>query len=206
MQYHVVMQTGVARGDQKDLWVGVWGGWWGRGWVARFAITDTFPLLPSCACAERAGKSMSSSFMLYKKYSIQEFSSSVVCAACLHIFANIQYCFGMSVSFSLSVCVCFFLFIFKSKTPSAFSPVRPFPVSSPGSSGGAVVIGNVLSVRQSCIAPCPSRCSPTTPSTLHRVSFSRLPLRGVSREGAPVLSEPLDVPVFLAEDGNLVLE
>lgn len=39
-----------------------------------------------------------------------------------------------------------------------------------------------------------------------RVFPSRLPLRGVSAEGLPVLSEPLDVPVFLAQDGDLVLE
>lgn len=38
------------------------------------------------------------------------------------------------------------------------------------------------------------------------VSLSRLPLGGVSPEGAAVLSEPLDVPVFLAEDGDLVLK
>lgn len=33
-----------------------------------------------------------------------------------------------------------------------------------------------------------------------------LPQRGVHPRGAPVLSEPLDVPVFLAQDGDLVLE
>lgn len=69
-----------------------------------------------------------------------------------------------------------------------------------------MVIGNVLRGRQSAVAPRPSRRRPTTPSALHRVSFSHLPLRGVDPQGAPVLSEPLDVPVFLAEDGDLVLE
>lgn len=69
-----------------------------------------------------------------------------------------------------------------------------------------MVIGNVLRGRQSAVAPRPSRRGSTTPSALHRVSFSHLPLRGIDRQGAPVLSEPLDVPVFLAEDGDLVLE
>lgn len=69
-----------------------------------------------------------------------------------------------------------------------------------------MVIGNVLLGRQSAVAHRPSRRRPTTPSALHRVSFSHLPLRGVDPQGAPVLSEPLDVPVFLAEDGDLVLE
>lgn len=39
-----------------------------------------------------------------------------------------------------------------------------------------------------------------------RFSLPRLPQRGVHPRGAPVLSEPLDVPVFLAQDGDLVLE
>ncbi|MED6267566.1 hypothetical protein CHARACLAT_013597 [Characodon lateralis] len=68
--------------------------------------------------------------------------------------------------------------------------------SGPGSSSSAVVIGNVLSGRQSNVSPCPSCRRPTTPPTL----------RGVSPEGAAVLSEPLDVPIFFAEDGDLVLE
>lgn len=79
------------------------------------------------------------------------------------------------------------------------------PASSPGSSS-AVVIGNVLSGRQSGVAPRPSRCRPAAPSALRGVPLSRLPLRGLSPEGASVLSEPLDVPVLLAEDGDLVLE
>lgn len=41
------------------------------------------------------------------------------------------------------------------------------------------------------------------PPALRRVS--RGPLLNV-RQGAPVWSEPLDLPVFLAEDGDLVLE
>lgn len=107
---------------------------------------------------------------------------------------------------SLSVCVCiFFLFAFFTSKRHLLV-FRPSPPASCPGSGGAVVIGNVLSGRQSCVSPRPSRRSPTTPSTLHRVSLSRLPLRGVSPEGAPVLSEPLDVPVFLAEDGDLILE
>lgn len=110
---------------------------------------------------------------------------------------SISLCTPLCLSvFAVSVCV------FHIQTPSACFLFIP---SSPGSSG-AVVIGNVLSGRQSSVAPCPSCCTPTTPSTLHRVSLSRLPLRGVSPEGAPVLSEPLDVPVFLAENGDLVLE
>ncbi|MEQ2180794.1 hypothetical protein GOODEAATRI_005001 [Goodea atripinnis] len=78
--------------------------------------------------------------------------------------------------------------------------------SGPGSSSSAVVIGNVLSGRQSNVSPCPSCRRPTTPPTLRGVSLARLPLRGVSPEGAAVLSEPLDVPIFFAEDGDLVLE
>lgn len=50
--------------------------------------------------------------------------------------------------------------------------------------------------------PRPPRRGPARPSALHRVSLPR----GVAPGGAPVLSEPLDVPVFLAEDGDLVLE
>lgn len=109
---------------------------------------------------------------------------------------------------SVSLCtLCLSVFVvpvcvFCIPTPSACFPFIP---SSPGSRGAAV-IGNVLSGRQSGVALRPSCCSPTTPSSLHRVSISRLPLHGVSPEGAPVLSEPLDVPVFLAENGDLVLE
>lgn len=142
-----------------------------------------------------------------KKYSIQEFSSSVVCAACLHIckaYSTVWHVHQFVYS-SLSVCVCVFLFVFFVSKRHLLVSYSSRPASSPGSSG-AVVIGNVLSGRQSCDAPCPSCCCPTTLSTLHRVSLSRLPLRGVSPEGAPVLSEPLDVPVFLAENGDLVLE
>lgn len=184
------------------------------GGVARFTITDTFPLLlPSCACAERAGKSMSSLFMLYKKiFYPRVLVVSSVCCVFAHL-ANIQYCLAcLSVCVLLFVCLCL---CFSNPKRHLLVSCSTVPASSPGSSsggggggggGGAVVIGNVLSGRQSCIAPCPSCCSPTTPSTLHRVSLSCLPLRGVSPEGAPVLSEPLDVPVFLAEDGDLVLE
>lgn len=126
-------------------------------------------------------------------------------------FAKHTELFGVSVSLCTPlcpVCVCgfclcvFFFFVSKCHLLVSYSSLS---ASSPGSSG-AVVIGNVLSGRQSCVAPRPSCCRPTTPSTLHRVSLARLPLRGVSPEGAPVLSEPLDVPVFLAEDGDLVLE
>lgn len=39
-----------------------------------------------------------------------------------------------------------------------------------------------------------------------RFPLPRLPQHGVHPRGAPVLSEPLDVPVFLAQDGDLVLE
>lgn len=136
---------------------------------------------------------MSSSSVSYKKYSIQEFLSSVVRAACLHM-CETQYCLV-----SPSVCVLSLLF---------FTPKRPTLVSrlslssSSLSSSGALVIGNVLSGRQTCVSPCPSPCTLMTPN-LHRVSF---PLRRVSPEGAAVLSEPLDVPVFLAEDRDLVLK
>lgn len=177
-----------------------------------FAIADTFPLLPSCTCAERAGKvNVVPCSCCTKKYSIQEFSSSVVCAACLHICKTYRtvwrvrhfvYSSLSCLCLRFSVCVFFFSSISKRHLLVSYSSLS---ASSPGSSG-AVVIGNVLSGRQSCVAPRPSCCRPTTPSTLHRVSLARLPLRGVSPEGAPVLSEPLDVPVFLAEDGDLVLE
>lgn len=73
-----------------------------------------------------------------------------------------------------------------------------------GGGGGALVVGKALGGGQSGARP--NRWSPTAPSGLHRVPVSCLPLHGVSPEGVAVLSEPLDVPVFLAEDGNLVLE
>lgn len=150
---------------------------------------------------------MSSSFVLYKKIFYPRVL--VVSSACC-VFArlqSIQYCLACaSVCVVLFVCLCLrFLFVFFISKCHLLVSYSSLPSSSPGSSG-AVVIGNVLSGRQSCVAPCPSCCSPTTPSTLHRVSLARLPLRGVSPEGAPVLSEPLDVPVFLAENGDLVLE
>lgn len=69
-----------------------------------------------------------------------------------------------------------------------------------------MVIGHVLSGRQSAVSPRPSGRGPAAPPALHGVSVARLPLRGVPPEGAAVLSEPLDVPVFFAEDGDLVLE
>lgn len=133
--------------------------------------------------------------------------SSVVCAVCLHICETYSTVWHVRqfVYFFLSVCVCVYCLRFSNPSAICLFPIHPFPASSPGSSS-AVVIGNVLSGRQSCVAPCPSWCSPTTPSTLQRVSLSRLPLRGVSPEGASVLSEPLNVPVFLAEDGDLVLK
>lgn len=113
--------------------------------------------------------------------------------------------FGMSTSLcTLCPSVCLFVCFFVSRRRLRVS-VSSLSVLSPGG-GGAVVIGNVLSGRQSCSAPYPSCCSPTTLSTFRRVSLSRLPLRRVSPQGAPVLSEPLNVPVFLAEDGDLVLE
>lgn len=150
---------------------------------------------------------MSSLFMLYKKiFYLRVLVVSSVCCVFARL-PNIQYCLACpSVCVPLFFCLCLrvlFLF-FKSKRHLLVS-YSSLPVSSPGSSS-AVVIGNVLSGRQSCVAPCPSCCSPTTPSTLHWVSLSCLPLHGVSPEGAPVLSEPLDVPVFLAEDGDLVFE
>lgn len=92
------------------------------GAVARFAIMDTFPLLPSCTCAERAGESMSSLFMLYKKifYPRVLVVSSVCCVFAL--LQNIQYCLACpSVCVLLIVCLCLrFLFVFsRIQTPSA---------------------------------------------------------------------------------------
>lgn len=59
----------------------------------------------------------------------------------------------------------------------------------------------------------PSRCGvlPAVPQAagVHLLLPSavvHLPLRGVSAQEASVLSEPLDVPVFLTQDGDLVLE
>lgn len=118
---------------------------------------------------------------------------SVVYAACLHINIHDVWHVHQFVYSSVSVC------IFHIQTPSARFQFTP---SSPGGSS-AVVIGEVLSGRQSCVAPRPSCCRPPT---LHGVSLRCLPLRGVPPEGAPVLSEPLDVPVFLAQNGDLVLE
>lgn len=129
-------------------------------------------------------------------------------AACLHVCKSTQrrlacpFCVLLFVLSVCGSCLCFF-FPVPQRHLLVFQLVPP---SSPGSGGGAVVIGNVLCGRQSAVAPRPSRRRPTTPSALRRVSFSQLPLRGVDPQGAPVLSEPLDVPVFLAEDGDLVLE
>lgn len=69
--------------------------------------------------AERAGKTMSSSSVSYKKYSIQEFLSSVVRAACLHM-CETQYCLV-----SPSVCVLSLLFSHPNGLRSF--PVYPFP-------------------------------------------------------------------------------
>lgn len=55
------------------------------------------------------------------------------------------------------------------------------------------------------LAP-PSGCRCATPPTFRRVSVLHLPLQGVSAQEVSVLSEPLDVPVFLTQDGDLVLE
>lgn len=162
-------------------------------------------------CRESRKSQCRSLFVLYKKiFYPRVLVVSSVCCVFAHL-QNIQNClacpsvcvllFVLSV-FAVSVCVFCFFFVSKRHLLVSYSSLS---ASSPGSSG-AVVIGNVLSGRQSCVAPRPSCCRPTTPSTLHRVSLARLPLRGVSPEGAPVLSEPLDVPVFLAEDGDLVLE
>lgn len=136
--------------------------------VARFAIMDTFPLLPSCTCAERAGKSMSSLFVLYKKiFYSRVLVVSSVCCVFAHL-RNIQYCLACpSVCVLLFVCLCLrFLFVFFKSKCHLLASCSSLPASSSGSSG-AVDIGNVLGGRQSCVAPCPSCCSPTTPSTLH---------------------------------------
>lgn len=149
------------------------------GAVARFAIVDTFPRLPSCTRAKRAGKSMSSMFMLYKKiFYPRVLVVSSVCCVFAHL-QNIQYCLACpSVCVLLFVCLCLrFLFVFFISKRHLLVSHSSLSMSSPGSSG-AVVIGNVLSGRQSCVAPCPSCCSPTT--TLHRVSLVCLPLCRVS--------------------------
>lgn len=83
------------------------------GGVARFAIVDTF-LLPSCTCAERAGKSLSSLFTLYKKiFYPRLLVVSSVCCVFAHL-QNIQYCLASpSVCVLLFVCLCLrFLFVF----------------------------------------------------------------------------------------------
>lgn len=150
---------------------------------------------------------MSSLFMSYKKiFYPRVLVVSSVCCVFAHL-QNIQYCLACpSVCVLLFICLCLrFLFVYFISKRHLLVSYSSLPASSPGSSGD-VVIGNVLSGRQSCVAPCPSCCSLTTPPTLHRVSLSHLPLRGVSPKGALVLSEPLDVPVFLAENGDLVLE
>lgn len=104
-----------------------------------FAIADTFPLLPSCTCAERAGKvNDAPCSCCTKKYSIQEFSSSVVCAACLHICKTYRTVWRVRqfVYSSLScLClrflfVCFFFFFFPIQTPSACFLFIPFRVKS----------------------------------------------------------------------------
>ncbi len=77
------------------------------GGVASVAITDTFPLLPSCTCAERAGKSMSSLFMLYKKiFYPRVLVVSSACCVFAHL-QNIQHCLACpSVCVLLFVCLC----------------------------------------------------------------------------------------------------
>lgn len=102
-----------------------------HGWVGGLPglrIADTFPLLPSCTCAERAGKSMSSLFVMYKKifYPRVLVVSSVCCCVFAHL-QSIQYCLACpSVCVLLFVCLClrFFCFfclcfVFCIQTPSA---------------------------------------------------------------------------------------
>lgn len=74
-------------------------------------------------------------------------------------------------------------------------------------------IDSCHSLLSACLpCPCrrPARRPPggrrATPSTFHRVSVVRLPLHGVPAQEASPLSEPLDVPVLLTQDGDLVLE
>lgn len=183
------------------------------GWGCQVLRSQTPSLFYHPAHVPREQESqISSSSVLYKKifYPRVLVVSSVCCVFALFFFflQNIQNCLACpSVCVLVFVCLCLpFSFVFFVSKRHLLESCSSLPTSSPGSSG-AVVIGNVLSGRQSCVAPRPSCCSPTTPSTLHRVSLSRLPLRGVSPpEGTPVLSEPLDVPVFLAENGDLVLK
>lgn len=102
------------------------------GGVARFVTVYTFPLLPSCTCAERAGESMSCLFVLYKKifYPRVLVVSSVCCVfACLQNIQNCLACPSVCVLFSvclfaISVCV------FCIQTPSAcFLFIRPHVTS-----------------------------------------------------------------------------
>lgn len=104
------MQTGVARGDQWDLRC-AWGCQVLRSWTPSLFYRPVH--VPKeqeshcrpCSCCT-------------KKYSIQEFSSSVVCAVCLHNCETYStvWLVHQFVYSSLSVCVCVFLFVlFKSK-------------------------------------------------------------------------------------------
>lgn len=85
-----------------------------------------------------------------------------------------QFVYSSLSVFADSVCV------FHIRSPSARFPFIPL---SPGSSG-AVLSGNVLSGRQSCVAPCPSRHSPTAPSALQSLSFAPPPAWRLRRGAA----------------------
>lgn len=96
------------------------------GAVARFAITDAFPLLTILhARRERAGESVSSSFA---SSPVQEFSSSVVCAACLHICKTHSTVWHVHqfVYSSLSVSVCGFCLCFSYPNAICLFPIHPF--------------------------------------------------------------------------------
>lgn len=64
-----------------------------------------------------------------KKYSIQEFSSSVVRAVCLHICKTYSTVWHVPqfVYSSLSVCVCVFCLCFSYPNAICLFPIHPFP-------------------------------------------------------------------------------
>lgn len=164
------------------------------GWVARFEITNTF--LSSTIAPHECRKSRKDDVVLVRVIQKIFYPRVLVVSSACCVFAHVwnTVLFGKPVS----LCTLFAFF-----TPKRLTLVSRLSLSSSSlSSSGALVIGNVLSGRQTCVSPCPSPCTLMTPN-LHRVSF---PLRRVSPEGAAVLSEPLNVPVFLAEDRDLVLK
>lgn len=98
-------------------------------------------------------------------------------------------------------CLSVHLFLWPS---SACFRLSPCGSGGGGSSSAASLL--LSSERQGCVSCCPPGCRNALPLTFCRVSAVHLPLHGISSQEASVLSEPLDVPVFLTQDGDLVLE